>query len=133
MPNYTFKKAERLKSKKIIDSLFQEGQSFGAYPLRIVWVPVEGNAYPVQCTVSVSKKRFPKAVDRNRVKRQLREAWRLNKHHLYAALSAEEQYAIMLLYTGKEQAPQHEIEQSVQRIIKKFLRKTAPATTEPKK
>ncbi len=128
MLSYTFKKAERLKSKKVIDSLFQEGQSFGAYPLRIVWVRTEGNDSPVQCAVSVSKRRFPKAVDRNRIKRQLREAWRLNKHHLYQELETEEQYAIMLLFTGKEHAPQHEIEQSVQRIIKKFLRKTAPTT-----
>ena len=127
MSNYTFKEAERLKSKKIIDSLFQEGQSFGVYPLRIVWVKTEAKAYPIQCTVSVSKRRFPKAVDRNRVKRQLREAWRLQKSNLYAELQEGEQYAIMLLYTGKEQIPQHKLATTMEQLLRKFLRKTAKA------
>lgn len=124
IPTYRFKKEERLKSTKTIDSLFSKGESFGVYPVRIVWVALDGtpNSYPVQCAVSVSKRKFSKAVDRNRIKRQLREAWRLNKHRLYEALPDGQQYAIMLLFTGKEQFSQAAIEKSVQRIIKKFLR-----------
>ncbi len=131
MPTYSFKKAERLKSKKIIDSLFQQGQSFGVYPVRIVWVELENsdNPYPVQCAVSVSKRKFPKAVDRNRIKRQLREAWRLHKHRLYEALEGEQQFGIMLLYTGKEQITQVEIERCVQRIIKKFIKRLKTTDT----
>lgn len=127
MPTYSFKKEERLKSKKTISRLFGgEGQSFGAYPLRIIWIELEeeeGKTYPVQCAVSVSKRRFSKAVDRNRIKRQLREAWRLNKQRLYNKLPAEKRYAIMLLFTGKEQIPQAQMEKQMQYVIRKFLRK----------
>ncbi|MEM9991595.1 MAG: ribonuclease P protein component [Bacteroidota bacterium] len=127
MTKYTFQRDERLKSKKNIDYLFSgKGKSFGAYTLRIIWAEVDNTATsscPVQCAVSVPKKKFSKAVQRNRIKRQLREAWRLHKHHLYAKLPVQKQYAIMLLYTGKQEATQTEIERQVQYIIRKFLRK----------
>ena len=79
---FGLKKAERLCGKKAIDALFAgtNSKSLSAYPIRIVFRPTEEAG--IRILVSVSKKRFRHAVDRNRVKRQLREAYRLNKHIL---------------------------------------------------
>lgn len=83
---HTFGKAERLCSKKRIEALFAGGgRSLSAYPLRAVFMELEKEAElpaPVQVLISVSKRRFKHAVDRNRVKRLIREAYRLNKHLL---------------------------------------------------
>ncbi len=85
MPDFTFKRAERLKSRKVIEQLFKQGQSFAQYPLRIVWVEMAEprSEFPAQFALSVSKKKFKRAVDRNRIRRLVREAYRLNKHVLY--------------------------------------------------
>lgn len=79
---FGLKKAERLCGKKAIDALFAgtDSKSLSAYPIRIVFRPTEEAG--IRILVSVSKKRFRHAVDRNRIKRQLREAYRLNKHIL---------------------------------------------------
>lgn len=91
---YTFDKSERLCSKKLIEQLFAGGsKSFPAFPLRAVYAPIEiaeATSAPVSILVSVPKKRFKHAVKRNRVKRQVREAYRLNKHILIEALQAQE-------------------------------------------
>lgn len=82
---YTFHKDERLCSKKLIDTLFGGGKkSLSAYPLRLVYTTVEERTQaPAAVMMSVSKRHFKHAVDRNRAKRQLREAYRRNKHILY--------------------------------------------------
>ena len=79
---FGLKKTERLCSKKAIDTLFTctDSKSLSAYPIRVVYRHTEEAG--IRILVSVSKKRFRHAVDRNRVKRQLREAYRLNKHLL---------------------------------------------------
>ena len=79
---FGLKKTERLCSKKAIDALFTctDSKSLSAYPIRVVYRHTEEAG--IRILVSVSKKRFRHAVDRNRVKRQLREAYRLNKHLL---------------------------------------------------
>lgn len=75
------KKSEILRSKKMIERLFQGGaSSFSVFPLRVVYLPVEDIEETAAILVSVSKRRFKHAVDRNRVKRQIREAYRLNRH-----------------------------------------------------
>ena len=88
MPDFTFKRAERLKSRKVIEQLFKQGQSFAQYPLRIVWVEMAEprSEFPAQFALSVSRKKFKRAVDRNRIRRLVREAYRLNKHVLYGGL-----------------------------------------------
>lgn len=121
----TLGKLERLKSEKIISCLFnKEGESFAIYPLRIIWmVTTLDTPFPAQFTVSVSKKRFKKAVDRNSIKRQIREAYRLNKLPIYTQLEQQQQQvAIMILYTGKDKLSYSEIEERMQRIIKRWLK-----------
>ncbi|MCB0572442.1 MAG: ribonuclease P protein component, partial [Phaeodactylibacter sp.] len=73
MPQYTFDRGERLKSRKVIGQLFKDGKSFAQYPLRLVYLPVpeRRSTFPVQFTVSVPKKKFPSAVHRNRIRRQV--------------------------------------------------------------
>jgi ribonuclease P protein component len=120
----TFKRGERLKSRTAIEQLFKNGSSFGAYPLRLVYAPMEKkwSEFPIQFTVSVSKKKFKRAVDRNRVKRLVKEAWRLHKAVLYKALEEEvNQYAFLVIYTAKEIVSFQQIEKSMLKIHKKFL------------
>ncbi len=135
MPAYTFQRGERLKSRKVIGALFKTGKSFGQYPLRLVYMPMEErrSAFPAQFAVSVPRKKFPGAVARNRIRRQLREAWRLNKHRLYRALEKEErQYALMAIYVAQETLPFAEIERAVQQMIRRFLKKKQESGNRPK-
>ncbi len=84
MKKYSFSKAEHLCGEKKISRLFSEGNAFIVYPLRIVYsVLEEKDDIPVKVMVSVPKKRFKRAVKRNRLKRLMREAYRLNKHILW--------------------------------------------------
>lgn len=102
--SYSFPKEERLHSKKLIAELFSKGSSFNLYPLRFVLLRHDAPlSTPPQVLVSVSKKYFKKAVDRNRLKRQLREAYRTHKF----LLQKENQYSVHvlgILYIGKEKS-----------------------------
>ncbi|HMQ47987.1 MAG TPA: ribonuclease P protein component [Saprospiraceae bacterium] len=121
---YTFHKEERLKSEKTIGQLFKTGASFGQYPLRLVFLAEEKGqgVYPVKITFSVPKKKFPKAVQRNRLKRLMREAWRLNKNRLYREMKEHTPgYAFMVLYTGSEAASFAVIEKNMRNMIRRFL------------
>ena len=88
MATFTFRKPEHLCKQKEIEALFSAGsQSFTAYPLRATFKQVEPTTGPaVKVLLSVAKRRLHHAVDRNRAKRQLREAYRLQKHLLLQAL-----------------------------------------------
>jgi ribonuclease P protein component len=118
----TFERSERLKSAKIIGSLFRDGNSFAAYPLRVVWAPTQaGPAGRATMAVSVSKKRFKTAVERNRVKRLVREAYRLQKHLLYERLATREEHiSIMISYIGQEILPYKEVERGVTKMLRKL-------------
>jgi len=98
-------KYERLKKKKHIDELFAEGSSIKAYPLRFIFkeIEVEEKYFaPVLFGVTVSKKNFKRAVDRNLIKRRMREAFRLNKVAIYQAmLDQGKTLSVMAIYTGK--------------------------------
>ena len=147
----TFTRQERLKSRKTIARLFKEGNSFVAYPLRVVWLPVPvdpspppsagqadsspeisgrrgverpaedgGGAEPdIRIAITAPKKHFKTAVARNRIKRLIREAYRLNKHELYARLAGK-RLALMLMYVAKEELSFAEIEAGVKKMIRKF-------------
>lgn len=89
----SFSKSERLNSKKAIETLFSEPDgSMAVYPLRVVWKETGEESEPAAILISVPKKRLHHAVDRNRMKRQVREAYRQNKHPLRTALAASNKH-----------------------------------------
>ncbi|TRZ46075.1 ribonuclease P protein component [Robertkochia solimangrovi] len=115
----TYPKTEKLKSRKLIDKLFSEGRSVSKFPLRLVYLQTElPEDTIVQVAVSVSKRNFKKAVDRNRIKRLIREAYRLNKDKIKPHL--ETPHAFMFLYTSKEITDFHTLEKSMKKLLKKF-------------
>ena len=108
MKAFGFGKAEKLKSRKEIESLFAEGKSLAVFPLRVKYRfrTHSGAGAPVQVAVSVSKKGFRRATDRNRIKRLLREAYRLQKEALVQQVTEKGLRAVLFfIYTDKEKAP----------------------------
>lgn len=118
--DYSYPKEEKLKSKKIIESLFAQGKSVGKYPLRLVYIQQEfEDEVPLKMGVSVSKKYFKKAVDRNYFKRVLRECYRLNKHLLIDNL--EQKYCFMFFYQSKDRLNYNEINEKTIQLFEKFV------------
>lgn len=122
---YTFKKEERLCSKKLIDELFHNGSSFLCYPFKVSWL-LEGKDLPTQILFSVSKRRYKSAVDRNLVKRRMREAYRLLKQqNLYAHLPANKQLLFSIAYIGKEIGTYQFFEKKMLVALTQLLQKIA--------
>lgn len=119
--DFSYPKAEKLKSKKTIDSLFTKGKSVSKYPLRLVYVAqdFEENV-PLKIGVSVSKKYFKNAVDRNYFKRVLRECYRLNKQLLRDHVDTK--YCFMFFYQTKERLSYQEINEKTVQLFEKFIK-----------
>ena len=117
---FSYLKNEKLKSQKTLDLLFSKGKSVSKYPLRLVYVENtdEHNSEKVLMGVSVSKKYFKKAVDRNYFKRVLRECYRLNQNLLKENLNKP--YAFMFFYQTKERLSYQEIEEKTIQLFQKF-------------
>ena len=116
----TLPKVERLNSRILIERLFTGGsKSLPAFPLRIVYMPVEGENLPVATIlISVPKKRFKRAVKRNRVKRQVREAYRKNKHILLDALKdSGRKIAIAFIWLDNELHESADVEAKVVKLL----------------
>jgi len=111
----TFSKPERLTSKKLMDELFRKGSSIVLEPVRLVWLRTElPAAVPVQTVFSVPKRSFPLAVHRNKIKRQLRESFRLHKHDLYSFLTDRNfSVALAVVYTGRKILSYAVVEQKI--------------------
>ena len=117
---FTYPKNEKLKSKNTIDLLFSEGKSVSKYPLRLVFVEnLSEEKELIKMGVSVSKKYFKHAVDRNYFKRVLRECYRLNKHLL--SENIEKPYAFMFFYQSKDRLTYQEINEKTIQLFKKFV------------
>ena len=103
MKKFTFKKSERLTSRRIIGDLVSSGRSFTISPFRVYWMPVaEERKSPVQVAISVSKRRFKKAVIRNKIKRSIKEAYRKNKEVLGNIPARKTGLSILLVYISDE-------------------------------
>jgi ribonuclease P protein component len=121
---YTFTKEERLCNKRLIDELFHNGSSFLCYPFKASWLLMsEPQQVPVQIVFSVSKKRYKRAVDRNLIKRRMREAYRLSKQQqLYDVLNdADKQIILSVGYIGKEIAPYELIEKKMLKLLAQLI------------
>ncbi len=119
---YNFKRSERLKSKKIISNIFSNGKVIGAFPIKLFYIETELNSdFPIQFAFSVSKKKFKRAVDRNRIKRLMREVVRLKKHELLNASEIKNrQFALLFLYVGNELPDYKIIDNKVAKSMKRF-------------
>ena len=118
--NFTYPKNEKLKSKITIGLLFTEGKSVSKYPLRLVYKAGSfDESEKIKMGVSVSKKNFKKAVDRNYFKRILRETYRLNKHLLIDNL--DQPYSFMFFYQTKDRLTYAEINTKTIQLFEKFL------------
>jgi ribonuclease P protein component len=118
--NFTYPKNEKLKSKITIGLLFTDGKSVSKYPLRLVYHSgALSDNQKLKMGVSVSKKNFKKAVDRNYFKRILRETYRLNKHILFDNL--DKPHAFMLFYQTKDRLTYDEINTKTIQLFEKFV------------
>lgn len=120
--NFTFPKKEKLKSQKLIEKLFLEGKAVTVFPIRLLYLQTTfEDGSKIKTGVSVSKRNFKKAVDRNRIKRLLREAYRLNKPEYFNNITTS--YAFMILYLGKDATDFDSINSKLKMVFKTFLEK----------
>ena len=124
---YTLGKNERLKSRKAIEQLFADGKSFSLFPFKIIYntasltLNLKPETLNLQSAFSVSKRYFKKATDRNRVKRLMREAYRLQKNDLENNLQQNNKQAVVFfLYVGNE-IPEYElVKEKINAALKKL-------------
>ncbi|TLP80702.1 ribonuclease P protein component [Maribacter sp. ACAM166] len=114
----SFGKKEKLKSKIRITQLFDEGKGVSSFPLKLIYMPVQQKSISIQAGVTVSKRNFKSAVDRNRIKRLLRESYRLNKALVFNNTDAN--FAFLFLYLGKDMPSFELVDQKMKLVLNKF-------------
>lgn len=129
---FTFGKQEKLKSRKLIEKLFAEGNSVKKFPIRLVYLQTSHTSnFPVQASFSVPKRNFKRAVDRNRIKRLLREAYRHEKNGLYDEL--QKPYIFMFTFIGKKEPTYLEAQQKIQQVLALFKKAEKSSSDESPK
>mgnify|MGYP001148523699 CR=1 FL=1 len=118
---FTFGKEEKLKSKKQIEQLFAEGNIVKEFPILMKFLKTDVNEFPIKVAFSVPKRNFKLAVHRNRIKRLLRETYRLNKHILLN--NVDDKYVIMFIYTDKTERNYTVLEEKMDTVLNKFIKK----------
>lgn len=126
-PN-SYSSQEKLKSRKALESLFTGGKSFSVFPIKVFYTldPVEAGMQrevPVTAGVGVSSKNFRKAVQRNRIKRLLREAYRTQKQALHGAVKEEQHVSVFFLYIGKELPEYAPLKESMGKALERLIEK----------
>ena len=123
---FTLCKEERLKSNLSIQKLLKHGRSVSTFPLKIYWnfSPDPYQKYPVRAAISVPKRKFRRAVDRNLMKRRLREAYRLHKNILYGTLDQHQQkIQLIILLLSDEFIPYDQLEKGMREILRQLANK----------
>ena len=121
----TLRKPERLNRKKVIEKMFAGGsRSFSVFPLRVVYLPVGELDAPVSILVSVSKRHFKRAVKRNRMKRRIREAYRVNKQELLNVLAQKQiRVAVAFIYLSDDLVAFSVIEERMKTALARIAEK----------
>lgn len=114
---FTLGKNQKLKSRKAISQLFIEGMSVKSFPIKMIYLPIDKNQQ-TKVAFSVPKRNFKLAVDRNRVKRLLREAYRLHQHDFFEG--TDRQYNIMFIYMSNKIPEYIEVESKLKKLFVKF-------------
>lgn len=131
---FTLQAIERLKLRKQIETLFHTGEAFSVFPLRVVYAKTPSTdvgGSPVRVGFSIPKKRVKKAVGRNKVRRVIKEAWRLQKHVLYRQIPDGWQLHCFLVFTGTEKFTFADAEKVVRKAIEKLTVITAKWPGDP--
>jgi len=119
----TLGKQERLKSRKLIEKLFTDGKSVKNFPLRMVFLQVQHTStFPIQAAFSVPKRNFKRAVDRNRIKRLLRETYRLQKEIVYSKI--DKPTICMISYIGKDEMPFDQLFLKMTNLLQLLIKET---------
>lgn len=121
---HTLGKDQRLKSRKRIETIFKDGKRFSVFPFRIFFLKEKSGEYELQIGVGVSGKLFKKAVDRNRIKRLIKESWRVQVTSLEEKLVSEENSLfVFIIYTAGEMLPYKEVYKEISTVITKLEEK----------
>lgn len=122
--SYNFNKQEKLKSRKLIEKLFAEGKTFLVFPVKVVYMIVdEPMDFPIKIGVSASKKNFKTAVNRNRIKRLLKENYRLNKQPLHNYMTNNgKQVALFFMFIDKTLPENSLLQKKMPLIIDKLIK-----------
>lgn len=123
---YTFNKGERLKSRKLIEQLFIKGKRLKSFPLQMVYLQIDHDSADIfQTGFTVSKRYFKRAVDRNRIKRLMREAYRLERHSILKFKDEvhTKKYVFMFIYISNEMLSYQEIAMQMKKLLQKFTDK----------
>ncbi|MCF8381411.1 MAG: ribonuclease P protein component [Bacteroidales bacterium] len=125
MGEYSFPKNEKLKSRTAINMLFEQGKTEYIYPVKIFWLTQpKDSSSEVKAGFSVPKKKFKRAVDRNLLKRRMREAYRLNKAEIIKqAIEKECSLSLFFIFTANTILDYHQIEKSVVTQLKTLIHK----------
>lgn len=121
---FSYNKFEKLKSRKQIELLFAKGKSISAFPVKVFYLPVDHTpVHPVQVGVGVSARNFKKAVDRNTIKRRMREAYRLHKLPLHEHLVAQQKsVAVFILWIDKQMPASAVLQDLMPAVIEKIIK-----------
>jgi ribonuclease P protein component len=117
---YSYNKTEKLKSRTVLNELFTKGKSFSAFPVKLFYT-IADDDQTIKAGVGVSARNFKKAVHRNRIKRLLRECYRLNKLSLHTAVAAKQKgVSVFFLYVGKELPDYAMLNEKMQTVLTKL-------------
>jgi ribonuclease P protein component len=120
--DFTFRKEDRLPSGKQLDELFKQGKSFTVFPFKVIWMQYASEKkVPAQLLITVPKRNYKKAVDRNLLKRRIREAYRLNKSLLLSGVSEKKSSLILgLVYIAPKALSFADIQEKIILILQRL-------------